>query len=103
MNDDIKAHLTDGATWLRLLYMAFFVLVFNVVEVVLAAVVVFQAVLSLFTGVRNERALTLGAQLSMYAYQILQFLTFNSDEPPFPFADWPSGQAAVEVRRTPGG
>ncbi len=102
MNDDLKAHLADAATWQRLLYMAFFVLVFNVAEVVIAAVVVFQAVVVLFTGQRNERALALGAQLGMYAYQILQFLTFNSDDPPFPFAEWPSGRAAVEVRSTPG-
>jgi hypothetical protein len=45
----------------------------------------------LFTGDTNERLLTLGQNLSTYVYQITLFLTFNSDEHPYPFGDWPDG------------
>lgn len=89
MNDEIKTHLKNSDSWKRLLYMLLFVITYNVAEVVIAVVVVLQIVLTLFTGQRNPRVLAFGAQLSTYVYQVLQYLTYNSDEPPFPFADWP--------------
>jgi len=98
MSDDIKENLGNSSTWLRIAYMLLFAIIFNIVEILIAAVVVFQVLLSLIIGRRNERALQFGAQLGMYAYQILQYLTYNSDEAPFPFADWPTAQAAGELR-----
>jgi len=67
--------------------------------VVLAVVVVFQFLVVLFTGKKNDKVLELGAQLSTYIYQIYRFLTFNSEEHPFPLSDWPS---ATELRETSG-
>ena len=32
-----------------------------------------------------------GQSLATYTYQIVMYLTFNTEEQPFPFADWPSG------------
>ncbi|HEC12253.1 MAG TPA: DUF4389 domain-containing protein [Acidiferrobacteraceae bacterium] len=103
MSDEIKDNLLNPATWLRLVYMVFYFVVFNVVEILIAAVVLFQVVMTLFTGSRNQRTLDFGAQLGMYVYQILQYLTYNSDEAPFPFSEWPSGRAALEVTIRPAG
>lgn len=103
VSDEVKDNLLNSATWLRLVYMVFYVVVFNVVEVLIAAVVLFQVVMTLFTGSRNQRAMDFGAQLGMYAYQILQYLTYNSDEAPFPFSEWPSGRVALEVTVRPAG
>jgi hypothetical protein len=103
MSDDIKENLGNSSTWLRIAYMVLFAIIFYIVELLIAAVVVFQVLLSLLIGRRNERALQFGAQLGMYAYQILQYLTYNSDEAPFPFADWPSGQATEQGKSVGGG
>jgi hypothetical protein len=97
MNDNIKENLKDNSTWMRVLYMAIFVIIFNIVEILIAALVIFQVLVLLFTGEKNQRLLGFGAMLSQYAYRILQFLTFNSDEKPFPFADWESESTLLDT------
>lgn len=89
MSNEIKANLKQRTIWLRGLYMLMFALFYSVAEFVLIAVVVFQFLLVLFTGNNNPRLLKLGQSLATYIYQILQFLTFNSDYQPFPFDEWP--------------
>ena len=88
MKDQIKKSLQDNSTWMRVLYMAIFVIIFNIVELLIAALVIFQLLVLLFTGDKNQRLLGFGAMLSQYAFKILRFLTFNSEEKPFPFSDW---------------
>ena len=36
-----------------------------------------------------------------FIYQNLQFLTYNSEQKPFPFADWPEADKVVELDATP--
>jgi hypothetical protein len=91
MSNELKAHLKERRTWLRGLYMLLFVVFYTVAEVLITAVVIFQFLLALFTGSSNERLLKLGQSLSTYVYQILQFLTFNTDYHPYPFGAWPKG------------
>ena len=96
MNDNMKETLKDNSTWMRVLYMAIFVIIFNLVEVLIAALVIFQVLVLLFTGEKNRRLLRFGSTLSLYAYRILQFMTFNSEEKPFPFSDWDNDDQADE-------
>ncbi len=72
--------------------MLLFVLIYNLAEFVIAAVVIFQFVSRVITGQGNERLVGLGRRLSHYVYQILLFLTYNTDEKPFPFSDWSDHQ-----------
>ena len=95
MNDEIKQNIKEKSTWLRGLYMLLFMIFYGVAEVIIFTVVVFQFVLSLLTRNTNERLLKLGQSLSTYQYQILIFLTFNSEEHPYPFGAWPTGQPKV--------
>ena len=91
MGDEIRQNLRNRTTWWRALYMLLFTIIYGIAEIVVAAVVLFQLLSVLFTGSTNERLLNLGQNLSTYVYQILLFLTFNSDERPYPFGDWPDG------------
>lgn len=91
MSNELKAHLKERRTWLRGLYMLLFAIFYTVAEIVITAVVIFQFLLALFTGSTNERLLKLGQSLGTYVYQILQFLTFNTDYHPYPFGAWPKG------------
>ena len=103
MSDELKEHLKERKTWLRGLYMLLFALFYTVPEIVITAVVIFQFLLALFTGKANERLLKLGQSLSTYVYQILQFLTFNSDYHPYPFGAWPKGvpkESAKQAKST---
>lgn len=78
---------------LRILWMVLFVLVWQVAEVVLAAVVLVQLVYRLFYGAPSLSVMSFGDSLSQYLAQIGRFGTFNTDQKPWPFADWPTPRA----------
>ena len=92
MNDGLKHNIKKQSTWIRGLYMLLFTILSRIAEVVLFAVILFQFILKLFTGNTNERLRKLGQGMSTYIYQIFQFLCFNSDAHPYPFAAWPKGE-----------
>ena len=91
----IETHVKQRSTWLRLLFMLIVAALYAVSRVVVAAVVVLQFFWVLFTGETKQPLREFGQSLATYTYQIVRFLTFNTEEKPFPFdADWPSGTAA---------
>jgi hypothetical protein len=96
MDNEIKSALTAKDTWIRGLYMLLFTVIYSVTEFVLGLIVIFQFIHVLFTRDTNERLLDFSSDLSVYIYQILQFLTFNSNAKPYPFAVWPNGPEDLE-------
>ena len=92
MSNDVKDNLKSQSTWIRGLYILIFAVFYTLAEIVLFAVILFQFLLKLFTGDTNDRLLKLGQGLSTYVYQILQYMTFNSDYQPYPFGAWPRGE-----------
>ena len=96
MDEQLKQHLTARDTWLRGFYIVLFTVIYTVAEIILVAVVVFQFLATLITGARNERLVTLGQSLSTFVYQILRYVTFNSDIRPYPFSAWPKGEPVAE-------
>jgi len=82
-----------GDLWRRALFMLLFALLYSVARFVLGVVVIVQFLVVLITGSVNEQLLRLGSSLSVYAYQVFRFLTFTSDEQPFPMSDWPADEA----------
>ncbi len=84
---EILRHLKETNTWQRIFFMLVFALILSFVRAILWIVVLFQVGSKLLTGQDNPHARQLGAQLSVYLYQILLFLTFNTEQMPFPFAE----------------
>lgn len=89
MSNDSPESTSDRTIWMRALYMLLFAVIYNIVEIVILFVAVFQFVSVLAAGGRNRRVLELGQDLSRYVYEIFLFLTFNSERLPFPFDEWP--------------
>ena len=89
MDDELKDRLTSRNLWTRALYMIFFAIAYSVARIVLTLLVIFQFITILFTGSGNRPLLKLGHNLATYIYQVIQFQTFNSEDKPFPFSDWP--------------
>lgn len=85
---------TDRHTWQRLVYTLLFVIAFNVAEVVLWATTALQFLIKLFTGEPNQQLRRFGQSLGTFIYEVVLFLTFQSDEKSFPFAPWPTGAPA---------
>ena len=77
--------------WLRGLYMLLMMLVLHIFGTVLVVVAIIQFVIVLMNDAPNERLVTFGRNLGIYLRQIAHFLTFASEEVPFPFSEWPAG------------
>ncbi|MDX1725398.1 MAG: DUF4389 domain-containing protein [Pseudomonas sp.] len=77
---------------LRILWMVVFVIVWQLAELVLGGVVLLQLGYRLFYGAPSASLLGFGDSLSQYLAQIGRFGTFNTEEKPWPFADWPTPQ-----------
>ena len=92
MSHDIKNNIKQQSTWKRGLYMLLFTMFYKLAEVLLFLTVVFQFILKLLTGNTNQQLRDLGQNISTYIYQVIQFLSFNSETHPFPFSDWPDGE-----------
>ena len=84
--DNVKA----PDTWTRLVFMMLFLVIYGIAEIVLTAMVAFQVGSALLVRRPNERLLGLGRQISAFMYGILLFLTYNTEEKPYPFGDWPA-------------
>lgn len=88
-NAQLKSNLTSSKHWLRLLFMLVFAAVLQVASLVMWMLVIAQFMFSLITGEDNAQLRKLGHSLSIYIFSTLKFLTYASEEKPFPFADWP--------------
>ena len=88
----LEENLKRRSTWVRLLFMAVFVAIYMLTRIVFGAVVVFQFLWVLFTAETNSQLTQLGQSLATYTYQVMRYLSFNSEDKPFPFnAEWPTG------------
>lgn len=96
MSPNLKENVSNTSTWGRALFMILFGIIYSIAEVVISAVVVIQFLFVLFSAEKNQRLLGFGKELSTFVYQVFLYLTFNSEEKPFPFADWPKESAVSD-------
>ena len=90
----IEENLKSKATWMRLLFMAICCVLISISTFVGTFVVVLGFLWLLFTGEVNRQLQQVGQSLATYIYEIVRFLTFNTDDRPFPLGgEWPSGNA----------
>ena len=85
------------STWVRGLYMVLFAVIYGVAEFLTGAIVLFQFVMLVLTGRTNEQLRGFGGKLATFMYQIVLFLTFNSEDKPYPFGPWPEGAPTRHV------
>ena len=89
---DTDASKNKRQIWVRGFFMLLMVLVFQVSATVMFAVSIIQFVIMLLNDTPNERLVTFGRSLGKYIQQTINYLTFATEEIPFPFSDWPSGE-----------
>ena len=89
----IEDNLKSRTTWLRLLFMCVFCVLISLASLVGSVVVLLGFLWVLFNGEVNRQLQGTGQSIASYMYEIVRYLTFNSENKPFPFgADWPSGK-----------
>ena len=86
-----EENIKSKAIWLRAFFMLVVAMLASVAGAVGTATILFQFFWVLLTGETKPEAAALGRQLAQYARDILLFMTFNTEQRPFPFdKDWPS-------------
>ena len=96
--NDLGKHVAAKSTWMRLFFMIVFGIIYGISRLVIGAVVVIQFFHVLFTGDVNEPLKSFGHSLAIYSYEIVNYLTFNTETKPFPLeADWPGEATFAEV------
>jgi hypothetical protein len=71
---------------IRFIYALFFLVVFELVQIVLQVTVLFQYVYLLITKKRSEPVIEFSNKLATYAYKIIRYITLNEKTRPFPFS-----------------
>jgi len=82
-----KKSETGGRNWRRVLLVIIFALIYQVAELVFAAVTLFQLVCMLLTGDRNERLNEFAGRLTGYIYNLLQYICLRTDVQPWPLGE----------------
>ena len=88
--EDLKRNVKDKDTWLRFVYLVVFGVAFYLSVLLTFAASIFQFFAKLFSGHSFEGVSEFGTNLATYQSQVTRFLTFASDEKPFPFAPFPT-------------
>ncbi|MCA9231559.1 MAG: DUF4389 domain-containing protein [Planctomycetales bacterium] len=92
-----------GETVERVLMTVLYALILNLVAGLLAFVVIFQLLLALITMQPPlERITRFAGKVNRYLLEMVQYMTYNSDCPPFPFRDLPSGNGSTTDYGTAG-
>ncbi|MBI1272664.1 MAG: DUF4389 domain-containing protein [Alphaproteobacteria bacterium] len=86
---ELKKNVSDGGTWLRFVFMIVCGVAFYFAATLALAITLFQFVAKLFSGKVFDGLSDFGGNLSVYLGQVVSYMTFASDERPFPFAPFP--------------
>ena len=92
MNDISGSSGNRRNIWMRGLFMLLMGIAFQVCGTVLCVVTVIQFVIMLLNDTPNPRLASFGRSMGSYLRQIVSFLTFATEDMPFPFGEWPAGE-----------
>lgn len=92
---DIKENAKNIDVWTRGLFIVIYAVIFYFLFALIWLVVIFQFLMKLITSELNEQLLDFSDSLTKYVGQILLYITFKSEERPFPFSPWPKGENPV--------
>ena len=97
MNEEIKQRLQKKEIWQRGFYMILFMCIYGFSNFLIISIFFFQYVTLILTGQTNVLLLGFSKNLGAYIHQIKIFLSFNSDQCPFPFSAWPNSISDIEL------
>ena len=90
---DLEKNMMARSTWVRLLFMILFAFLYGLSRFVIMAVVAIQFFHVLFTGNTNGQLKRFGHSLAIYSFQVVDYLTFNTETRPFPLdLEWPESK-----------
>ena len=89
-SSSLGKNLQSKSMWRRLFHMVVLGVLYSLSRLVVGAVITVQFFWLLFTQEKNDQLAVLGKSLATYGYQITMYLTFNTENRPYPYdMDWP--------------
>jgi hypothetical protein len=95
--NEVKGNVKNVDTWIRGLFIIIYGVIFYVLFWIIWLVVIFQFVMKVLLGRLNPNLMGFSDGLTRYAYQILRYVTFQSEERPWPFGPWPSAEPRAQI------
>jgi hypothetical protein len=90
MSNELSPSGEKRSLWVRVLLMLLMGLAFHIAVTVLGALALVQLLFAVISDGPNERLQHFGRSLGQYLRQLTHFVSFATEEAPFPFSDWPS-------------
>jgi hypothetical protein len=87
--DDLKKNVSDTGTWLRFVFMVVCGFAFYFAATLALGIAFLQFLAKLFSGKEFEGLRDFGGNLGAYLAQVTSYMTFASNDKPFPFAAFP--------------
>ncbi len=80
----------------RLIYTVLFLLIGRITSIVIFAASIFQFIYSLIFSKPNDKVLEFTSSLSEFVKQIVSYVSFNSENKPWPIDNWPKPKIKKE-------
>ncbi|MBT4885145.1 MAG: DUF4389 domain-containing protein [Legionellales bacterium] len=73
----------------RLIYMVILIVIHTFLRPVIIGVGILQYLHVLIKKSKHPTILSFGHSVAQYTYEIVSYVTFNTEDIPFPFSSWP--------------
>lgn len=99
MDKQWKDNIKSESFWLRSVFMVLFFVVYRIVDILVLLVSISQWLYVLLSGDANQGLRKFANGLSLYVAQIINYLSYNTEEKPYPFSDWPQENTPAKTTR----
>lgn len=84
--EQVIENLSNRSNWVRLVYMLIYGLALHIAGIIMWLLCTVQFVITMIFGTDNENLRKMAASINNYIHEALAFVSYNSEEKPFPFA-----------------
>lgn len=90
MNEQAQEPASRSQIGIRLLYTILFLPIYGICNALVVLTTVFQFALLFITQKHSEPVRTFANRVISYAYRVWRYVSLNSSQRPFPFAEFPA-------------
>ena len=87
--EELKENVVQSSKWIRILFVIVFFFVYSWAALLLGLFAVLQFLFHLFTNEPNKNLTKVGVGFRNYMVQIINYVTYQTAEKPFPFSSFP--------------
>ena len=85
----LSENIKEPSIWVNFFLKVFYLIFLNFIIPFLGFVTLLQLLFSLGSKKPNDNLISFSKKISIYVYQIINFITYSSDERPWPFNAFP--------------